>query len=60
MCSVQLTVNCQNFGEVIGWLNLNRKGLIVFIHPMTGDDLKDHTDYAMWMGDILKLNLQFL
>ena len=55
--SCQLSISCENFGEVIPWLALNRKGLTLFIHPETGDDLKDHTDFAIWMGELLELNL---
>jgi len=32
-------------------------GLVVFLHPETGDDLKDHTDYAIWMGAMRELDL---
>ena len=39
------------------WLMLNRRGLTVLIHPETGDDLADHTNHAMWMGEVLALNL---
>ncbi len=42
------------------WLALNRKGLTILIHPLTGDDLIDHTDYASWMGEQQVLNLDFL
>jgi len=45
------------FGEVVPWLMLNRNGLTVLVHPDTGDDLKDHTDHTLWMGEIKTLNL---
>ena len=48
------------FDEVVPWLMLNRKGLTVLVHPDTGDDLKDHTEYALWMGEIKTLNLSML
>ncbi|MFQ5938851.1 MAG: DOPA 4,5-dioxygenase family protein [Alphaproteobacteria bacterium] len=36
---------------------LNRDGLTVFVHPETGDDLADHLDHALWLGEKLELNL---
>jgi len=58
--SCQLTVRKEAFGEVIPWLALKRNGLVVFIHPDTGDDLKDHSEHAMWMGEIKEIDLSFL
>ena len=37
---------------------LNRDGLTVFVHPGTGDDLADHRDHALWLGEKLELNLK--
>ncbi|MGA8133977.1 MAG: DOPA 4,5-dioxygenase family protein, partial [Pseudomonas gingeri] len=34
-----------------------RKGLVVFIHPLTDDDLADHRDHAIWMGAVRPLDL---
>ena len=48
------------FSELIPWLALNRRGLTAFIHPETGDAVADHTDHAMWMGEILDLNIDVL
>lgn len=45
------------FAEIMPWLMLNRKGLTVLVHPDTGNDLLDHTDYALWMGEIKTLKL---
>ncbi|TCK08795.1 DOPA 4,5-dioxygenase [Marinobacterium mangrovicola] len=55
--SCQLTVATCLIGEVIGWLTLNRKGLNVFVHPDTGDDLRDHRDRAIWLGEDRPLKL---
>jgi len=57
MWSCQLAFQPELFGELIPWLMLNRNGLTVFVHANTGDDLKDHTEYTMWMGSIEPLNL---
>ena len=55
--SCQLAFGPEVFGELIPWLSLHRQGLVIFIHPNTGDDLKDHTEHAMWMEQALALNL---
>ena len=56
--SCQLSFPADRFGEVIPWLALNREGIVIFIHTLSGDDLLDHTKYAMWMGQMLPLNLE--
>lgn len=45
------------FAELVPWLARNREGLSILVHPETGDDLADHSDYAMWLGDSLTLYL---
>ncbi|MGE8412637.1 MAG: DOPA 4,5-dioxygenase family protein [Pseudomonas sp.] len=55
--SCQLAFKPGLFGEVVPWLALNRQGLVVFLHPDTGDDLLDHTDHAIWMGALRPLDL---
>jgi DOPA 4,5-dioxygenase len=29
----------------------------VFVHPLTGDELADHRDYTMWLGQSRPLDL---
>lgn len=58
--SCQLAFERERHADLLSWLALNRKGLIVLIHPLTGNDLKDHTDYASWMGEPQTLNLDVL
>ncbi|MDP5218018.1 DOPA 4,5-dioxygenase family protein [Ruegeria sp. 2205SS24-7] len=55
--SCQLAFAPEVFDQVIPWLMLNRQGLTVFTHPETGDHLADHRDRAIWMGEMLDLNL---
>jgi len=56
--SCQMSVPVDLFALVIPWLNLNRGGLTVFVHPVTGDDLFDHRDAAIWLGDSMTLKLE--
>ncbi|WP_017902529.1 DOPA 4,5-dioxygenase family protein [Pseudomonas asplenii] len=55
--SCQLAFEAEQFGAVVPWLALNRQGLVVFTHPLTGDDLADHRDHAIWMGAVRPLDL---
>ncbi|MDR3524875.1 MAG: DOPA 4,5-dioxygenase family protein [Acetobacteraceae bacterium] len=53
----QVAFGNEVFSELVAFLALNRAGLAILIHPETGDELADHRDHSMWMGDVLKLNL---
>jgi aromatic ring-cleaving dioxygenase len=48
------------FGRIVPWLMLNHQGLDVLIHPSTKDDVGDHTHRALWLGEKLALNIDFL
>lgn len=54
-----MTFESKDFDRYISWLDENRKGLTVFVHGLTGDDLKDHTEFAYWLGVEVELNLDF-
>lgn len=58
--SCQLAFKAALFAEVVPWLALNRGALVVFIHPITGEDLIDHRDRAIWMGAVRPLDLSVL
>jgi len=56
--SCQLAFGPEAFGEILPWLAMNRDGLTVFTHLDTGNDLEDHRDHAIWMGEMLPLKLE--
>jgi aromatic ring-cleaving dioxygenase len=56
--SCQLAFDAAEFDAVIGWLDSHRDGLDVFVHGVTGNDLADHTDHAMWLGNESALDLR--
>lgn len=58
--SCQLAFAPATFGELVPWLAMHRRGLVVFLHPITGNDLIDHRDRAIWMGAVRPLNLSVL
>lgn len=57
MWSCQLAASPEQFAELLPWLALNRKGLVVFAHPETDDELADHRDHGIWLGTGLEMNL---
>jgi aromatic ring-cleaving dioxygenase len=58
--SCQLAFGTERFAEIIPWLIVNRGGLTVFTHALTGDALEDHTDHVLWLGPSETLNLAAL
>ncbi len=58
--SYQIAFEPDLFPGIVPWLALNRDGLTVFVHPTTGDDVPDHRDYAIWMGEQQALDLSAL
>ena len=60
MWSYQLAIDAAKFHQVLDWLVLRHGALDVFIHPNTGDELRDHRDCALWLGRSYPLNLSAL
>lgn len=58
--SYQVAFRSDQFAELVPWLMLNRDGLTIFLHPNTGDDVPDHRDRPIWMGELLELDLSAL
>jgi aromatic ring-cleaving dioxygenase len=50
MWSYQLEFTQAQFADVVGWLTLNHGALDIFMHPNTGNALRDHRDAAVWIG----------
>jgi DOPA 4,5-dioxygenase len=46
--------------QVMTWLTLIHGALDVFLHPNTGQSLRDHRDCAAWIGHSHVLNLAAL
>ena len=56
----EVDFGARDFGAIVPWLMANRRGLSVLVHPRSGDDLLDHTEYALWLGQTLPLKLEIL
>ncbi len=56
----QVAFDRELFAELVPWLMLNRDGLTILVHPDTGDDVPDHRDWPLWLGEVLPLDIAFL
>jgi len=56
----QVAFSPDQFGAVVPWLMLNREGLDILVHPETGDDVADHRDHCLWLGQKLELDIDSL
>lgn len=56
----QVAFDAAEFSRLVPWLMLNRAGLAILVHPLTGDDYDDHARYALWLGTPLPLRLETL
>jgi DOPA 4,5-dioxygenase len=56
----QIAFSADLLASFLPWLMLNRAGLTILLHPETGNDYADHTDHAVWFGEIFPLRLDVL
>ena len=56
----QVKFDPPEFARIVPWLMVNRAGLAVLVHPDTGDAYTDHAENPLWLGEKLKLNVEFL
>lgn len=53
----EVNFSAEMFGEFVMWLMLNRAGHSILVHGLTGDGYVDHTDAALWLGEVVPLKL---
>jgi aromatic ring-cleaving dioxygenase len=56
----QIAFPCPLLASFLPWLMLNRDGLTILLHPGTGNPYVDHTEHAVWFGQMLPLRLEAL
>ena len=56
----QVAFSPDELAKIVPWLMLNRDGLSVLVHPRTGDDAADHDAHALWLGERLPIDIDFL
>ena len=60
IANVRVKLSAHQFGEVVPWLMRHRSGLSVLVHPYSEDHVSDHTERALWLGDRIALDIDFL
>lgn len=56
--SYQIAFRPDIFDDLVPYLMLHRRGCTIFLHPNTGEDLEDHRDRPIWMGEQVPLKLE--
>jgi aromatic ring-cleaving dioxygenase len=56
----QVTIRPEQFATVVPWLMVNRTGLSVLVHPISDDPVRDHDTSPLWMGEPLRIDVEFL
>jgi aromatic ring-cleaving dioxygenase len=56
----QVAFQASEFPRLVPWLMLNREGLSILVHPLSGDAYLDHATYALWLGTPVPLRLDVL
>jgi aromatic ring-cleaving dioxygenase len=56
----QVAFDVAEFPRLLPWLMLNRQGLSILVHPLTGNDYDDHAHFPLWLGTPLPLKLEVL
>jgi DOPA 4,5-dioxygenase len=56
----QVAFEASVFARIVPFLMLNRRGLSILVHPLSGDAYDDHTRYALWLGEQQDLRLDVL
>ncbi len=51
----QIAFAVEVFPRIVPWLMLNRRGLVVLVHPNTERPRDDHLIHAFWLGEKLPL-----
>ncbi|KNE62040.1 hypothetical protein AMAG_07298 [Allomyces macrogynus ATCC 38327] len=60
-CMYEIDIHkAEDFSRFVPWVALNHGSLSVLIHPHSGDMVKDHTEYALWLGEKVPLDVGML
>jgi len=60
IASYEVHIDASQLSRVVGWMMLNHGSHSVLLHPLTSNEVLDHTTRAMWLGEKLALNLSCL
>jgi DOPA 4,5-dioxygenase len=55
-----IAFDAEQFSALVPFLMMNRMGLTLLMHPLSGRSRDDHTLNAIWAGEVLPVNFAFL
>jgi aromatic ring-cleaving dioxygenase len=58
--SYEIGFPSEALARIIPWLVFHHGGHSVLLHPLTADEVSDHSDRAFWLGPRLPLNFAAL
>jgi len=56
----QVAFDAAEFPRIVPWLMLNREGLDILVHPLSGNGYLDHARFPLWLGTPVPLRLEIL
>ncbi len=59
-CMFETNFGAEYLSLVMDWLRENRHELTVLVHIVTGNDKRDHSEGAIWLGEALALDVSKL
>jgi DOPA 4,5-dioxygenase len=60
LANVEVTIPPEALSKALTLLQMNSAGLSILVHPHTGDEMRDHTALANWVGKPVPLDLDAL
>ncbi|WP_061288852.1 DOPA 4,5-dioxygenase family protein [Azotobacter vinelandii] len=54
----EIDIEQASVDAAVAWLDANRGGFSVLVHPVQEDEYEAHTKRAIWLGDRLALDLR--
>jgi DOPA 4,5-dioxygenase len=57
---LSIGIKPEPFWQLVPWLAMHRSGLMVFVYPLSDNELLDHVERAMWMWQVRPLDLSVL
>ena len=58
--SYQVAFETALHDEIVAFIDAHREGLTVLLHEETGDEVRDHTDGASFLGEAVELDIEYM
>lgn len=60
MFEIDIPQDYPKFSDIVSWIMVNHGNLSALLHPHTGNQWNDHTNYSLWLGQPVPLDLSKL